>query len=172
DEILSILKKIRLDHNFSFQGFSDWSSEELSDITNLPLEKAKKAKARICSEPILWDDSEESFSKFKEIIQGHNLGLIQGGRFIHVTGQTNKGKGVLWLKQQYQNYNPEDNLTTIGLGDCPNDIAMLEVVDMPVVIDSVKREPLKLGSSYPNTIYTNRQGSVGWQYAMKKIFDL
>ncbi|MBU1276631.1 MAG: HAD hydrolase family protein, partial [Proteobacteria bacterium] len=60
------------------------------------------------------------------------LQVTQGGRFWHLLGGGDKGKAVRLLSVLYAKHDPE--LTTMALGDAPNDLGMLEAVDRPVLV--------------------------------------
>ncbi len=57
-----------------------------------------------------------------------------------------------WLKQHYQGVEDQASLVTVGLGNSPNDLPMLEVVDIPIIIP---------GNGGPHQALAQR----GWQIA-------
>jgi predicted mannosyl-3-phosphoglycerate phosphatase (HAD superfamily) len=59
-----------------------------------------------------------------------------GGRFLHVSGQCDKGKAIQWLKRIYEHFCPDKCFTSLAIGDSQNDVAMLETADLALLIPS------------------------------------
>jgi mannosyl-3-phosphoglycerate phosphatase len=149
----------RLEHQFRFTGFADFSDKEISDITGLTLRDAQLARIREASEALVWRDSEEQFDRFREALAADGLSLTQGGRFWHVmaTG-SGKGAAVSWLLDQLP-----QRPVTLGLGDGPNDAPMLDVVDYAVVIKGYSKNPVVLQRTDEQRVYhTAHHGPQGW----------
>lgn len=163
EHILKILKPLRA--QFSFTGFNDMSVVELVEFTSLSTEQAEQALQRDFSEPIIWQDSEEKFEQFHQLVTEHSLHLLRGGRFIHVIGNSNKGMAMRWLATLYRQTRPE--LKTVALGDGENDIAMLEEADIPVIIRSPVHSPPPVQRK--NTILTQGYGPSGWSQALHAL---
>ena len=68
-------------------------------------------------------------------------------------------------------YTREERLTTVALGDSPNDTAMLELADIAVLIKSAKSEQIRLQSPR-KIIRTQLPGPAGWQDAIEEILAL
>lgn len=166
--IIQILSELRAEYGYRFRGFQDMSVSVLAESTGLPPEAAEKAKQRDCSEPIQWLDEEQALLTFRRQLAQQGLRLLRGGRFHHVMGETDKGVAIQWLIQRYQQRWPERRYTSVALGDSPNDQGMLEAVDIPVVIEPARGEPLRLEHS-DRVIYAGAKGPVGWQNMMKMI---
>jgi len=168
--ILELLTKIRHTENFKFKGFSEMSVEELVEKTGLSETEAELARQRMCSEPILWQDNEEKFQKFQDILKQQGLKLLKGGRFFHVIGDTDKGKAVRFCLKLYRKKWPHRQLITIGVGDSPNDLDFLAVVDFPVLVQ-------KPDGSYTKTnfeekiIHAPGIGPRGWNAAILKLIE-
>ncbi len=170
EKIIGILDQLRTEKGYQFRGFHDISSETLAEITGLSLEQAGQAKARLCAEPVQWLDSPESLQAFQEELQTHELQTLQGGRFLHIQGIVDKGLGVRWLIEQFRRQKNITEVFSIGLGDSPNDLAMLTEVDIPVVIQGVNSQSMKL-EHRSSVIYTTKPGPQGWQQAMDSIIN-
>lgn len=170
DMILELLKQLREIPGFRFRGFSDMSADELAAVTGLTREESIQAQQRDCSEPIEWQASEEQLARFKQRIEAQGLRLLRGGRFHHVMGATDKVAGIHWLIRQYEACWPGKRFITVALGDSPNDQAMLEAVDIPVVIDPAKGRPLQL-ENIPSAIYPGIKGARGWRKAIDMILN-
>ena len=162
DSILSLLRDLRTQQGFQFQGFGDWSLEQVVAKTGLPLDDASRALERFGSEPIEWRESDANLERFREQIHAAGLRLVQGGRFLHVMGQFDKAKAFLWLKSQY------GPAVTVALGDSPNDEAMLDEADIAVIVRSEHSDRIAL-SRPQRVIRTEKPGSAGWQEAMEAL---
>jgi len=111
-------------------GFGDMTEEEIAEDSGLPLELAKLARRRHYDEPFRVIAGSE-----KEVINAimkEGFNYTKGGRYFHIMGKTDKGTAVTLLKNLYTKR--FGKLVTYGLGDSPNDLTMLEVVDMPICI--------------------------------------
>jgi mannosyl-3-phosphoglycerate phosphatase len=112
-------------------GFGDMTLEELAYDTGLPLHLAKLAQKREHDEPfrILEGKKLHIFSAIKH----EGLHCTEGGRYFHLTGNTDKGKAINVLKNLYSQMFGE--IRTFGVGDGLNDLPMLKVVDKPFFIE-------------------------------------
>ena len=52
-DILSFVDKVRSDQNWQFEGFNDWTTEQISQHTGLSLQASKRANTKKFSEPFL-----------------------------------------------------------------------------------------------------------------------
>lgn len=111
-------------------GFGDMTHEQLANDAGLSLELAKLAKMREYDEPFRILDGDQK--AVLHAIKGEGLHCTQGGRFFHLTGNTDKGKAVAVLKDLYSQMFTK--LVTFGIGDGPNDLPMLKIVDNPFFI--------------------------------------
>ncbi|MBI3780644.1 MAG: HAD-IIB family hydrolase [candidate division NC10 bacterium] len=126
------LHGIRHVTGFDLRGFAGMSPEEVALLTGLDLEAARRAKARRYDEPFVADLNPQQIQRLTFEIRRRGLILSRGGRFYHLTGRNTKGLAVVLLTLLYRSNSPD--LITVGLGDGPNDLSMLERVDFPVVI--------------------------------------
>ncbi|MGB2926372.1 MAG: HAD-IIB family hydrolase [Limnothrix sp.] len=118
------------------QGFGDLSLEALGDLTALPKKDLQQACDRQFSEPFVKPDI--AIKKMAAIAAKQNLQILEGNRFCHLLGAgAAKGRAVKLLTQAWQHTHPNTVIKTIGLGDSPNDLSMLETVDFPIVIPGV-----------------------------------
>lgn len=111
-------------------GFGDLTLDELAYNTGLPLNLAKLAQKREYDEP--FHIVKGNKSHILKAIKREGLHCTQGGRYFHLTGNTDKGKAINVLKKLYcQMFG---RVETFGVGDGPNDLPMLKVVDKPFFI--------------------------------------
>ncbi|MEM1433191.1 MAG: HAD-IIB family hydrolase [Pseudomonadota bacterium] len=122
------LRKVRVNGQFHFRGFKEMCPEELSSRTGLSLQMARLALAREATEPLVWEDTESSRRAFTEYVSMFRLDLLEGGRFFHVMPQTDKGKAAAKVAARWEVCTGQ-TATTLGCGDSPNDLALLNYTD-------------------------------------------
>ena len=132
--ILQIAHGLRTEFNYQFQGFADWSDEEVSHHTGLPVSEATLAKRRQATEPILWRDSEAALAEFEARLNQQGIRIVNGGRFRHLMGQVDKSEGLRVISHLYQQTYPDIPWKTIALGDSANDLDMLSAAHVAGVI--------------------------------------
>lgn len=164
--ILKVLDVLR-EQGYRFRNFAALDAADVSALTGLDMDDAAMAKARFASEPLLWDDTEHRLQEFKHHIEQQDLKLIKGGRFYHVTGLFDKSTAIQNIVDRYHAQDPDCTMVSIGLGDSPNDLAMLETVDIPVVIKSARSNEMQLRN--PNAIFSVAEGPQGWNEAILNI---
>ncbi|CAM3832022.1 HAD-IIB family hydrolase [Vreelandella rituensis] len=144
----------------TFTCMNELSLEELKSLTGLDNDGVRLARLREGSEPLIWQDSDTALESFRAALKGDGLRLLRGGRFWHVIGlSADKGNAVEWLIQRFTSLRGRQPLS-MGLGDGPNDISMLEMVDQAVVIRGCHDLPVE-----PRTaaLYrTQARGPAGW----------
>lgn len=166
--ILAVLKTLRAE-GFQFRHFSSLTAGEVSELTNLSEADAAMAKDRFGSEPLLWDDSEENLAQFTAHINKQQLKLIKGGRFYHVVGLFDKGRAVTYVQRLFEAKYAPNQILSIGLGDSPNDIPMLETVDIAIVIKSGRTSEMQLKNT--NTVFSQLEGPAGWNAEMLRLLE-
>jgi mannosyl-3-phosphoglycerate phosphatase len=161
------VKKMRALTQGKVKGFGDLNFQEVAHLCGFSLDQAKLAKKREYDEPFILEN-EAYMGKIQEIARCSNLKITRGGRFYHLTGQNDKGKAVLMLKNIYREKHKK--LKTIALGDSFNDLPMLKVVDFPILVkkpDGSYDPSVKLD----NIILASEAGSTGWGDALLKLLD-
>ena len=153
-----------LQSQFRFAGFHDFSDAEVARFTGLTLAEASQSRLREASEVLLWRDDEHQLDAFRAALAQHGLALTQGGRFWHVM-PAGSGKGVALAQlQQHLTQQEGHTRTTLGLGDGPNDVPMLERVDYAVVIKGFSKTPVILQRNDTQNVYhTAHVGPQGWR---------
>ena len=111
----------------------------LQKYTGLSAQDAQEAKAREFSEPFITPKSVSS-EQIVEAVEAVGFKVVVGDRFSHLIGpDAGKGNAVKQLVTLYQSIlPPEETIVTIGLGNSPNDLDMLENVDHPIVLPGIK----------------------------------
>lgn len=156
-EILEVLKPLRA--KFKFTGYSDVGVEKVMEWTGLGRQSAERSADRHFSEPLVWQDSQEKEEEFCALMEEKGLMTLKGGRFLHVLGQTDKGKPMAHFRK--------DKVAIIALGDRQNDLAMLEAADIGVVIAT--KDDFYLEAD--DVLRSTETGPRGWAEMMTQILD-
>lgn len=166
-DILPALSRLRHQHGLSFRGFSELGQQQIAELTGLPLDAAARAARRNYSEPLLWEDSSEAFLHFVELAAERGLHAVRGGRFVQVIGAgVDKGRALKWCAATYS----VTPISTIALGDAPNDGAMLAAADIAVWVRSPVHTPGPEQGRL-QTLHTTATGPAGWAEAIHQILD-
>jgi mannosyl-3-phosphoglycerate phosphatase len=133
--IIEVLERVKKETGILIKGFSDLTEKEISSLCGLNIKEVVLAKKREYDEPFIIEGGEKEVELVKEKIEEKGMTYAWGGKFHHILGKNDKGKAVEILKELYKNQ--FFSIFTIGIGDSPNDLPMLSVVDRPVFL---KRE--------------------------------
>ncbi|MFQ5931059.1 MAG: HAD-IIB family hydrolase [Nitrospiraceae bacterium] len=151
------------------RGFGDMPAEEIAERTGLGLAEAILAKQREYDEPFVIEGPATLITKVERLVTARGLHCTRGGRFCHLTGNTDKGRACQFLIDCYRRqYGGGDDLSTVAIGDSLNDLPMLAVVDRPILVEQPD------GSYHPDVSLPNLTrapgvGPIGWNQA---ILDL
>ena len=152
---------------FDIKGFGDMTVHELAETANMTIEEAEMAKERYFDEPFIYSGPSHKLPQLLKSINEKGFKFTQG-RFYHILGSSNKGIAVSILTDLYKNKYKQ--ITTIAIGDSPNDIPMLERVDYPVIVqkhDGSYDSKIKI----PRIIKANESGPEGWNKAVLNKFS-
>jgi mannosyl-3-phosphoglycerate phosphatase family protein len=165
---LSLLSKGKelFPHNFSH--FSAMKEEVISQVTGLSIAQAQQANNREYGEPISWLVGDNDKQKFILWLQGHGGHVLQGGRFLHLSGPCDKGQALAWLAEEYKKQGDQAGIKTIAIGDSGNDIAMLELADLALIVRSPVHAPPKL-KRLRGFFISEEFGPKGWNSGLRKI---
>jgi mannosyl-3-phosphoglycerate phosphatase len=165
-ELLDCLKTACEESNCQVLGFHHMTAAEISLHSGLPLEQAQLAKAREYDEPFLILDLERA-PALLSAIESHGKQWTRGGRFYHILGQSHKGRAVRALANIYRKHG--EPVVTIGLGDRFNDAALLNSVDVPIIVWSAIAPLVK--TEVPNAKITDSAGPCGWNEAVLEVLQ-
>ena len=150
------------------RGYSDLSPEEIASRTGLTMDEARRARQREYDEPFILQGSPGEREHVLKQIEDLGFRWTQGALYYHLTGDNDKGKAVRILTGLFQQR--FGRITTVALGDSPNDRPMLEAVDHPVLV----RKP---GGVYDETMAlldlhrADGIGPAGWNSAVLGIIQ-
>jgi len=159
EALLALLPKLTTLFKDKFLSYSQCSIDDIVRLTGLSFSEATDSANRHYSEPMKWLGSDVDKQNFVEYLHQHDVYCLEGGRFIHLMGNTDKGKATHFLAKQYSDYYQQP-LKTIALGDSHNDIAMLQAADIAVVVRSPYHAPPEF--DHPHKIISNAYGPAGW----------
>ena len=135
---IEILNQVGKPFADEYQTFSsiciDQGVEGLALLTGLTFEQATLAQQREYSESINWLGSDSRKADFIQQLNDAGAHLLQGGRFLSMGGNIDKGRALLQLQALYQAQYGQ--CQSIAIGDSYNDISMLEAADSALVIRS------------------------------------
>lgn len=154
------------------RGFHDMTTPEVASRCGLTLQEAALAKSREYDEPFdVLSESPAEICGLLNRIEQEGLTWTRGGRFYHIRGRHNKGRAARILAGLFRRLNPA--IATVGLGDGPNDISLLDAADVPIVIPSRQRAPLggwrNSATSWRTAPYP---GPRGWNQAVLQLLNL
>jgi mannosyl-3-phosphoglycerate phosphatase len=119
------LARVRSETHATIVGFGDLTANQISADSGLPLRLAKLAKKREYDEPFCVLEGNEG--KVLCAIENQGFYCVEGGKYLHILSDTDKGKAVSTLTGLFARELGE--VSTVGIGDSPNDLSMLEQVD-------------------------------------------
>lgn len=171
---LGIVSQLETEFATEFTHFEAMTTLELTAATGLTFPASKLAKQREYGEPILWQGTTERREIFVKRAEELGAQPIFGGRFIHITGITDKAHAMQWLIGQYQRQYKDKTFASIALGDGPNDITMLEQADYACQVRSPIHPFPSLARSSSVPIYQSTlAGPAGWnEYITTQILKI
>ncbi len=154
------LRDIATETGCKLIGLSDMETLEITSLTGLDADEARRAAKREFDEPFLiMDIDKEKESCIVEAARRRGLRVIKGGRFFHLCGKSDKGTGTRKIIAWYRDNG--HNVFSLGIGDSENDFPMLQTVDQPIFVgDPGKLHDLK--ARLPALIITKEKGPKGW----------
>lgn len=167
-EIQQRLQEICQYHDFRFVPFSAMTQAQLVELTGLSAERAALAMQREWSEPLYWQDSDEALAAFEKQARGRGLHVVKGGRFVHVSGPTNKATCLPDLRKWFAGTHEAPPLV-VALGDGSNDLPLLREADIAVQVRSPAFDFPAF--EHPELVRTTQAGPAGWNEAMLALLE-
>ncbi len=166
---LSLLAKIKDKYDGCFNHFHQMTLADIIAATGLDEQSAEQASQRQYGEPVMWLADDAKKAEFVAELESLGAKVLQGGRFIHVSGNADKGQALQWLATQYQCYSfTPKPIKTVAIGDSHNDVAMLEAADIALLMPSPVHELPKVERK-KNTYIAETVAPEGWQQGVKQI---
>ncbi|MFN8059026.1 MAG: HAD-IIB family hydrolase [Vicinamibacterales bacterium] len=169
------LPRVAADAGIGVRGLSAMALDEVVERTNLPPADAALARMREWSEPFVLTatdaDADEALARLADAASRLGRTVTRGGRFFHLCGATSKGDAVRRVVALFAAQGRTFG-TTVGLGDAPNDLALLRATSLPIVVPGpsgvVDRS---LMESLPGARVAPAVGPRGWNAAVLALLD-
>ncbi|BFM14207.1 mannosyl-3-phosphoglycerate phosphatase-related protein [Maricurvus nonylphenolicus] len=156
---LALLEQLKPEFGQHFSHFAELNPKDVVELTGLSLADAEKANQRAYGEPIHWYGDQSLKRSFIEKATSLGAHILEGGRFLHMSGNVDKGQALQWVAKRYQQHYSKP-VQTLALGDSQNDIAMLNAADKAVIVRSPVHPPPEL--QRPPSLITQYLGPEGW----------
>jgi mannosyl-3-phosphoglycerate phosphatase family protein len=159
----ALLDQIRPAFEDEFQTFSSVCGKKGTDglvqLTGLSPDQARLARQREYSETIHWLGGDSRKAEFITQLKAAGAHLLQGGRFLSMGDDTDKGRALAQLLHLYQQQHGD--CQTLAIGDSANDISMLEAADSALIIRSPNHRAPNVQRT--NNLYASKAtGPNGW----------
>lgn len=165
---LETIADIAADFSGEFTNFDNLDSRQIASLTGLSAAAAARAASREFGEPVHWTGSDKGRQQFIQRLEQSGAHVLQGGRFLHVSGDCDKGSAMQWLHSCYREQTVGKMPASLAIGDSQNDAAMLEAADYALIIRSISdSEPTLLRSDH--TWRSSKSGPGGWDEGVRKI---
>jgi mannosyl-3-phosphoglycerate phosphatase len=151
---------------FKIKGFGDMSAKEVSERTGLSIFEAGMAKQRYFDEPFFFEGKEKKTRELLAAIKAKGFNSTQG-RLFHILGDNDKGKSVAMLIELYKKQ--FGKIITSALGDSPNDMPMLKLVDCPIIVK--KPDGTYVQIKRREIMKTDGIGPEGWNQAVLNLIN-
>jgi mannosyl-3-phosphoglycerate phosphatase len=149
------------------RGFASLGLSEVQRMTGLSKGAARLALEREHDEPFVVED-EGAVPALSAAASERRLKVTRGGRFFHLSGGSDKGRAARVIVGLFEAAGRR--LSSVGLGDAPNDLALLAAVEQPIVIPRPDgtADPA-LTHSLPGAQVAPGPGPAGWNAAVLSV---
>jgi D-glycerate 3-kinase len=166
----SLIESLRPEFRDQFKTFADAGIDGIIAMTGLNVHAAARAARRQFGEPVSWHGNGSLKQQFIEALENAGAQVLEGGRFMHVSGDCDKGKALRWLEQVYQTAWADKDIVSLAIGDSQNDRAMLEQADHALLIRSPVH-PLPEVCRETNLTVSTHTGPKGWAEGVSNIIN-
>jgi mannosyl-3-phosphoglycerate phosphatase len=143
------------------RAFHALSDAEVGELCGLDLAAARLARMREYDEPFSIAGQDRTNALLVALEQ-RGLRWTRGGRFHHAMGGSGKGQAVAALLALFRRAHP--GLVSAGLGDSPNDLEFLRLVDEAVIVRSHHSQADLVRQT--GGVLTRERGPRGWNGAV------
>lgn len=133
---LALLALLAADFPDEFAGFDALGVAGIQAVTGLDAASAALAARREFSEPVQWLGTPARREQFVAALEAAGARVQQGGRFLTVAGNCDKGQALCYLRCAYQRELPGRPIHDIAIGDSGNDVPMLEAAESALLVRS------------------------------------
>lgn len=158
---LQLLADLAVEFDGEFEYFFRAGPAGIARMTGLPPAQAALANRREYSEPVQWLGSPGRKQLFMGRLRERGATVLQGGRFLSVSGNCDKGRALGWLRDVYRRRQPDLPCHDLAVGDSPNDCAMLEAAETALLVRS-PAHPFPPLRRREGVIRSAAPGPAGW----------
>jgi mannosyl-3-phosphoglycerate phosphatase len=162
--LVAALRDIARETGTALTGFADLAPDAIARLTGLDRDAAQRASEREYDEPVRIEGGEDAARRVAAAAARRGLRLVKGGRFHHLTGETDKGRALRVLVDLHAAEGRR--FTTIALGDAPVDLSLLAAVDHPVIVPGPDGFDPELTAAVPAAERAPLPGPAGWNAAV------
>lgn len=171
-ELRKHFAEVRKETGVELIGLGDAGISLLVEYCGLSPAEAELAMRRDYDEPFLLPGEEPAaVERVTLAFQARRLNVSRGGRFFHLSGNTDKGLAVRILAHLF--LEGGHAFETVGLGDSPNDIPMFASVEHRFLVMRPggfhAPEVLRQGMSGLHAVAA--EGPIGWNRAVLDLLD-
>lgn len=170
DRILRFIADQRRVPGMGLEGFNDWSIDTIAMQTGLSTEAARLSSQKKFTEPFIWLGDDKHYQDFCQNAKAADFQILQGGRFFHLQGKTNKATPLQFIRSADRHKGSNLQVKLICLGDNKNDVHMLNAADIAVCVKSPVSDFPELNTG-AKVIYTEELGPKGWNAAINSILS-
>jgi mannosyl-3-phosphoglycerate phosphatase len=164
-EARAALKAVQEEINKILRGFGDMDEESIQALIGGSIKAARQAKSREFSEYFI-TPSRLEIEQLQEVATEYGFKILSGDNLSLVLGAAaGEAEAINWLKH---NFTVKDSdIKTVGLGLTASDLALLEAVDIPIIMPSVLGANSSLAGK--NWQVANSSGMQGWAESIKQV---
>jgi mannosyl-3-phosphoglycerate phosphatase len=162
-ELRLTLDALRRQTGLPLLSFEEIPDAEAARLTGLPTEGGALARARAREFDLPFVAPEGSGAALSSATLPPRFRLVRGGRFWHLSGLHDKADAARRLVELLR---PS---RTIGLGDAPNDVAFLRIVDHPVLVPKKAGVDETLRAAFPDADVAPAPAGAGWSAAVRAL---
>ena len=144
-----------------FEYFFRAGVEGIAAMTGLSREQAALANRREYSEPVQWLGSDARRREFIAALRAGGATVLQGGRFLTVAGDSDKGRALAWLRDASLRAHGAAACHDLAIGDSGNDRAMLEAAETALLVRSPVHD-FPVLERRAGIIRSREYGPAGW----------
>ena len=160
-EVREGLEQAAAETGIAVKGFGDLSIEEVAELTGLSLSRATKARTREFTETfVLEKPTPDRERLLAEHLAERGMRMLHGARYWTALGRHDKAQAVRYVISRYKDFGP---VISCGVGDSAGDLAMLEAVDIPMLVQQADGSWADL--ELPGLLQLTGRGPSGWPRA-------
>ena len=166
-ELRKRLLQVRRKFPLLLLGFGDLGAKDIVSLCNMSLTQARLAKKREYDEPFFFSGNinKKTKSQILKAFGQLRLNVTSGGRFFHLMGRNDKGTAVRKLRRLFKD-NYGSDIPSAGIGDSLNDLALLESVDIPILVQLDSKTYHQGIANRVKPILAGGVGPIGWNKAV------